>query len=298
MPSYPTLDPKLDVVFKMLFGRPQNRELLVSLLEAVLDLPTAIRSVQVESDLGKEAVDDKGIALDVRVELEDGQQVDVEMQSQPRLSRRERGLYYWARMYGGQLRRGEGYDELCRCVVIQILDFRELETARFHSIFRVIEIHDHEEFSDQLELELPKLGAESLQNGEPALARWGKFLRASSDEEREALAMTDPILRKAKDALEDLSADPEARVLAEMRDMALKSYQLEMGTARRVGRAEGRVEGRAEALALVLLRLLDAKFGTVPEPIAVRVRSAVEAELLRWSEKVLSAESIDAVFGD
>ena len=33
------LDPKIDVVFKLLLARPDNAELLSSMIEAVLDLP-------------------------------------------------------------------------------------------------------------------------------------------------------------------------------------------------------------------------------------------------------------------
>ncbi len=102
-----TLDPKLDLVFKMLFGAPENRDLLRSLLEAVLNPTSPIREIEVlRSDLPTEGVDDKGIALDLRVRLANGEQVDVEMQTQPRPAQRQRALYYWARLYGGQLTRG------------------------------------------------------------------------------------------------------------------------------------------------------------------------------------------------
>ncbi len=311
MSSYTTLDPKLDIVFKMLFGRPENRELLVSLLDAVLHPPSPISSVQVESELGKETVEDKGVVLDLRVALEDGQQVDVEMQTQPRLARRERALYYWARMYGGQLGRGQGYDALRRCVVVQILAFREPQEGRFHSVFRVSEARSQRTFSDHFELhllELPNLITDVTANEEPTLAKWGKFLEASNDEEREALAMTDPVLRKAKDALDALSADPDARVLAEMRELAQKPYQVDLGKAHREGfnegkaegfnegKAEGFNEGRAGAQTELLLRLMTVRFGTIPPKLAERVRQATESELLRWSERLLTAESLEAVF--
>ena len=293
-----TLDPKLDVVFKMLFGRPENRDLLISLLEAVLGLPSPIRSVHVESELGKAAVDDKGIVLDLRVELADGQHVDVEMQTQPRPARRERALYYWARMYAGQLGRGQGYRELHRCVVVLILAFRELAVSRFHSIFRIRD-EASRELSDHFELhllELPKL--EMTPDDEPDLVKWGRFLKASSDEEREELAMTDPIFRKAKTALEELSADPEARLAAEMREMALQTQELDLAKARKEGRAQGQAEGRAQGQAEALLYLLAAKFEAVPAPQLERVRNATQAELLRWLDRVLPAPSLEAVFDD
>jgi predicted transposase/invertase (TIGR01784 family) len=102
------LNPQLDVVFKLLLGSEENRPLLLSLLNAVLDLPSPIESVQVMNpELPKAGVDDKGIALDLRLWLTSGEQVDVEIQGQGRPAGRERTLYYWSKMYAGQLVRGE-----------------------------------------------------------------------------------------------------------------------------------------------------------------------------------------------
>ncbi len=67
------LDPKLDVVFKMLFAAEGNEHLLVSLLTAVLRPCSAIAHVQVANpELPKELASDRGVRLDVLVELEDG----------------------------------------------------------------------------------------------------------------------------------------------------------------------------------------------------------------------------------
>ena len=170
------LDPKLDLVFRLLFGNPENKALLISLLNAILRPPSPIESVTVlNPELEREDVEDKGIVLDVRVVLADGRQIDVEMQSQPRPSRRERALYYWARMYGAELGRGDDYRKLRPAVVIWIVSFNELEGARFHSTFRIREDHDGELFSPQFELHvigLLKLKLALSRNEEPELARW------------------------------------------------------------------------------------------------------------------------------
>src|SRR5688572_19958452 len=89
-------------------------------------------------------------------------------------------------------------------------------------------------------------------NEEPELARWGKFLTASTDEELETLAMTDPVFRGAKQALERLSDDPHARLQAEQREMALLWHRVELN----VSREEGFAEGRLDSLRSVLCRLL------------------------------------------
>lgn len=95
-----TLDPKLDIVFWMLFGAERNRALLISLLNAVLRPTVPIESAEIlHAQPERMGVDDKSIALDVRARLASGEQVDVEMQSQRRPAQRPRALYYWARLY-------------------------------------------------------------------------------------------------------------------------------------------------------------------------------------------------------
>jgi hypothetical protein len=64
---------------------------------------------------------------------------------------------------------------------------------------------------------------------------------------------------------------------------------------REAGREEGREEGRQQGEALVLLRLITLKFG--PPSLAVREQIATaDAEtLLRWSERILAAQTLDEV---
>jgi predicted transposase/invertase (TIGR01784 family) len=76
------LDPKLDVVFSRLFGAEQNRTLLIDLLNAVLRPPRPIVSVEMLPTQAEPLeVDGKPIALDLRVSLAGGEQIDVEMQT-------------------------------------------------------------------------------------------------------------------------------------------------------------------------------------------------------------------------
>jgi len=290
------LNPKLDIVFKLLFGEERNKPLLLSLLNAVLRPPAAIETITIlPSEPGKDGVDDKGIALDLRVGLVSGEQIDIEMQSQPRPAGRERALYYWARLYGGQLTRGEHYSALHRCAVVLITDFNELDGQRFHSVFRVQEAHDHSALTNQLEIhlvELPKLPQALLTNDEPDLVLWGKFLTADTDDELERLAMNSPVIKQATEALDRLSADPQARALAEQRELALISYQLDLGKVHAQGEAKGRAEGKAETLR----KQLTLKFGQLPENVSLRLPTANEPDLDRWLERVLTANSLDAVF--
>jgi len=57
-------------------------------------------------------------------------------------------------------------------------------------------------------------------------------------------------------------------------------------------RDEGRQKGEAE----MLLRLLQLRFGPLPADVTARVTAADVETLLRWSERVLSAPTLDTVF--
>jgi hypothetical protein len=68
--------------------------------------------------------------------------------------------------------------------------------------------------------------------------------------------------------------------------------------SRTEGLAEGRAEGRAEGGAEMLLRLLHVRFGPLSEEVTARVNAAAPEMLLHWSERVLSASTLDAVFAE
>ena len=61
------------------------------------------------------------------------------------------------------------------------------------------------------------------------------------------------------------------------------------------GRQAGRQEGRQEGEAAMLLRQIDRKFGPPSETVRARISSADPDSLLRWSDRILTADSLDAV---
>lgn len=173
------LDPKLDLVFKLLFAKPKNIGLLLSFLKATLELSEEIDSLEViNPELPKESVDAKGILLDVRVRFKNGTEADVEMQSRALPGRRERALYYWSRLFSGQLVRGDEYASLRRCIVVFVFDFIELAGDDLHSVFTIRDERRNEKLSDHFELhfiQLPNLMHTQNDNNERLLrAFWGR----------------------------------------------------------------------------------------------------------------------------
>ena len=273
-----TLNPTLDIVFKLLFGSPKSHRILVDLLTSVLQPTSPITNVTIlNPGIPKQSVRDKGIVLDLLVRLTDGTQINIEMQAESKPGFRNRAMYYWARTYANQLHKGDIYTDLKPVVVIVFTGYRELAANRLHSVFHVLEVHDHVRFQDAFALhlvELPKIkDADVVRQSTPAVGRWARFLGARTDEERDEVAKEDVMVSEAQTILEELSSDEEVRRLAEERELALRFYEMDLrlareqaeATGREKGREEGREEGKAQGRAEAILQLLSAR-GIQPTP--------------------------------
>ena len=61
------------------------------------------------------------------------------------------------------------------------------------------------------------------------------------------------------------------------------------------GHQAGHQEGHQEGEATILLRLMERKFGTVPENLRERIEKADADTLLDWSERILTAKTPEEV---
>ncbi|WP_304681901.1 Rpn family recombination-promoting nuclease/putative transposase, partial [uncultured Clostridium sp.] len=61
------LSPKIDFVFKRIFGNERNPKILISFLNAVIKPKDPIKSVQImNTDIEKESIEDKFSRLDIK----------------------------------------------------------------------------------------------------------------------------------------------------------------------------------------------------------------------------------------
>jgi predicted transposase/invertase (TIGR01784 family) len=292
------LDPTLDVVFKLLMTREPR--LLRHMLEGILRRP--IRSLRlVDTDSPAEHARGKAVVFDVRCVLDDGTRIALEMQRRPTVALRSRLLFYWARGFTDQLSRGDDYDQLKPTVVIAWLLqplFPSLE--ELHTVFEVNERHHRASFGEELAIHLLQLGesqrralsASQASGYDAVIERWARFITRYDDpSELERLAKEDPMMALAKQTLEELSQDPEARRRAQRREDELRLYELEQRASRKQAREEGWAEGKAA----LLLRLLAKRFGPLPPTAVARVQAATSDELDGWAERVLTEPTLDDV---
>ena len=68
--------------------------------------------------------------------------------------------------------------------------------------------------------------------------------------------------------------------------------------ATRKGLEKGIQQGLHLGEARLLAKLLERRFGPLPQAVTDRLVAATEAQLNAWGEAVLSAPSLDAIFGE
>ena len=69
----------------------------------------------------------------------------------------KRSLYYWSKLYSGQLTVGQDYRELKKTITINIINFNYLEGDSFHKIFHIKEDSTGKILNDLLEIHFVEL---------------------------------------------------------------------------------------------------------------------------------------------
>lgn len=140
-------------------------------------------------------------------------------------------------------------------------------------------------------------GADAEHNTAIAIALAAQFASLGLDADRSRM-YCDLILNSLPDAARNA-----------LMNMNPASYQYQSDFAKRYvaeGRAQGLEEGMEKGLekgmekgqAKLLIRQVTRRFGELPEAAAARIRSASAAELEAIADRVLTAQSLQEVFGD
>ena len=129
--TYVKLDPKNDVVFQKIFGNKENKDVLISFLNAILknELSQTIISVELDDKiLNTEMILDEKIGiLDIRVTTNKNVKINIEIQLLNQYNMIQRTLFYWSKLYFDQISIGSKYSELEKTITINILNFKYLD---------------------------------------------------------------------------------------------------------------------------------------------------------------------------
>ena len=239
------LDPKVDFVFKNIFGSEKHPEILISFLNAILKPEIPIVRVEIKgTDIAKNFVEDKYSRLDIKAITSNSEIINIEIQLKNEHNMIKRSLYYLSKMYEEQLSEGDDYTSLKRTVCINILNFKYLKTESFHSVYRLKERETNEELTDVIEMhfiEVPKLPVDSDETD--MLVAWVEFLKNPESEKVRHLELNVKEVREAKDELIKMSNSEEQRAMYDMRTQIFRDRISAFNKAKKEGREEGREEG-------------------------------------------------------
>jgi predicted transposase/invertase (TIGR01784 family) len=268
------VNPKIDLVFKKLFGSEENKDLLLSLVNAILYPQPQIAELSLKNPYNvSDYAEGKLSILDIKAQDEHGVWYDIEMQLKGTGFYGKRTLYYWAKMFGSQLdyltdeereqRSRRGYSELSKCIVISLMDFVFFPDDRYHRCYLLKDRDNNETHPDLDYLDLYFVELDKFDKGlkivQTTLERWISFLnnayRYTRDTLPQELAEVQEI-KKASAKLDIMYLDEQERIYYESQQKfwldessRLMEMEAKMEAAEKAAAEAERVAAEAEKAA-------------------------------------------------
>ena len=263
------INPRVDFAFKKLFGSEENKDLLISLINAIISEQEQVVEVELKNPYnladyraGKISI------LDIKAKCENGRWFNVEMQISEDYNFDKRAIYYWAKLVTDQLSEGKMYKELKKTISINILDFNFIrDRNEVHNCYKIINTATgkDDKLHDIFELHYVELRKFTKQQNQitTALDRWSTFLTKAHNLDKnhipEELAL-DPAIVKAIAEI-DRMFDEEERLVYEIRMQSLADIESKIASAEEIGLErgleQGLKQGMHKASKAIALNMLD-----------------------------------------
>ncbi len=161
-----------------------------------------------------EAVTDKEFRLDINVNLNNHTLINLEMQIANKLNWRERSVMYLCRSFD-HLSHGQNYSEAKSAIHIGFLDYTLFkERPEFYASYKLINVKNHQKYSDNLTLNVVDLSRIDLATEEDKhyhIHEWALLFKSTTWEEIKMLASKDEYLQEASETIFRMSADDLVR---------------------------------------------------------------------------------------
>ena len=248
------INPRVDFAFKKLFGTEENKDLLISLINAIVSEQDQVTDLYLKNPYNlAEYRKGKLSILDIKAQNTSGHWYNVEMQISEDFHFDKRAIYYWAKLVTEQLEEGMMYKELQKTVSINILDFNFIyKRAEFHNCYKIINTatgtDDH--LHDMFELHYVELRKfqKSFAQLVTALDRWTTFLTRAHELDKNHIPKeleNDKAIVKAISAV-DRMFDEEERVVYQVRRQIAMETDSKIASAIDKGLEQGLEQGREE----------------------------------------------------
>jgi predicted transposase/invertase (TIGR01784 family) len=237
------INPRVDFAFKKLFGSEENKDLLISLINAIVSEDEQVVEVELKNPYnladyhaGKMSI------LDIKAKSEKGRWFNVEMQISEDYNFDKRAIYYWAKLVTEQLSEGMMFKELKKTISINILDFNFIpDISEVHNCYKIINTATgkDDKLHDIFELhyiELRKF-TKPYHQINSALDRWSTFLTKAHALDKDHMPKelaSDQAIVKAILAV-DRMFDEEERLIYEIRMQSLAEVESKIASAEEKG---------------------------------------------------------------
>lgn len=261
------ISPRVDLAFKKIFGVEENKDLLISLINAVVSNEDQVVDVTLLNPYNAQSFKtDKLSILDIKAKGMDGKRFNIEIQISDEADYDKRALYYWAKLYTEQLKISTDYATLSKAIGIHILNFTSIpETDKYHNVFHIKEKESGIIYFKDLELhtiELKKFSSDYKEGLTDIVAKvknsldmWLAFLTRNDLLNKDNLPkeLNNRALQKALTVLEVMNFSTEER---EAYEDHLKWLMIEANTLKKA-EEKGREEGRKEEKFALAKKMLD-----------------------------------------
>ena len=240
-----------DYVFKTIFGKKGNEDILKNLLISILEIPIKEIEILHDEHLDREIEANKEGILDIRATLNNNIIVNIEMQVRNEHNMIDRSLYYWSSLYSRGLKKRQDYTNNSKTIAINILDYNIFKDGPYHEKCMITRRYNNEILTDDLEMHFIQIPKCEKQEIKTAIDFWIRFISNMKDKEVEKMKdeMSEETIEaiiKAEEEYQRIMADPRAQRLIERMEMARYDRAAEKYYAEKIGREEGMKKGIAE----------------------------------------------------
>ena len=269
------LPPSDDRVFKLILTPLDAKPVLIDLVSSIIKRPVLDVEVR-NNDIPPSDTEEKAERLDVNCRIDDGSQIDLEMQAS-RIQEDSDGryqnlkgksIYYLCDLHSSQPSRGvRRYDRLSRTYQVTFCSYTVFPNrSDYVNSFSLRHDEDNELLSDAMQVvyvELSKLQEIMKKSVDDMtdLEKWAVFFQyASEPNHRETVnkvIASKEVLQMAGNRLMSISQDERERAVFRSRRMFQTDMQSDLATAEDRGERRGRAEGRAEGVLSAIQSLMD-----------------------------------------
>jgi len=269
------LNPKVDFAFKKLFGSEENKDILISFINSVLDKPVPIKNLELKNPYNLANYKKERVTiLDIKAIDEAGIWYDIEMQVGEQAFYDKRAVLYLAKTYSEQIESGDDFEKLRKTIGIHIVDFNYIQEEGYHNCYKLCNVRTYKEFSDLLELHFIELSKfdKDYKDLKTTLDRWVTFLNKAYEIDKNNIPKElaeDISIKKAIEKLDIMYLEKEEREIYEGELKGLRVRKAELKAAEIKGREEGILQVAKSLLDVLDIDTIALKTGLSIEEVRI-----------------------------